>query len=155
MSPLCPSCRSPIIIEGEPPQEVVCPSCGSTVPFDPNATIDAMPDGTAFDESPIEVPKFLGRFELLEKLGAGTFGTVHKARDTKLDRLVALKIPRAGSMPIHEDMDRFLREARSAAQLEHPGIVSLTTRGPSTAFAIWSASSFREPRWPSDSAPSG
>ena len=46
MSPQCPRCQSSIVIEGEPPREVVCPSCGSTVQFDPNATIDGLPDAT-------------------------------------------------------------------------------------------------------------
>ena len=78
---------------------------------------------------PTEAPKRLGKFELLEQLGAGSFGTVYKARDTELDRLVALKIPRAGSIPRQEDLDRFLREAKSAAQLKHPGIVSLYDAG--------------------------
>src|SRR5262249_49111745 len=65
----------------------------------------------------------------IEQLGIGAFGTVYKARDTELDRLVALKIPRVGSMPHKEDLDRFLREARSAAQLAHPGIVSVYDAG--------------------------
>src|SRR5581483_12286404 len=56
------------------------------------------------------------------------FGTVYKARDAELLRTVALKIPRVGSLdPI--DQERFLREARSAAQLTHPGIVALYDAG--------------------------
>ncbi len=43
---------------------------------------------------------------------------------------MALKIPRSGSIPKAEDMARFLREAKSAAQLKHPGIVSLYDAGP-------------------------
>src|SRR5262245_32524553 len=124
MSPQCPRCRTPIVIEGKVPQEVVCPSCGSTVEIDPRATIGGLPD-----EAPDEAPKGLGKFALLEQLGTGSFGTVYKAHDTELGRLVALKIPRAGSIPKQEDMDRFLREAKSAAQLKHPGIVSLYDAG--------------------------
>jgi WD40 repeat protein/tRNA A-37 threonylcarbamoyl transferase component Bud32 len=68
-------------------------------------------------------PRRLGRFELLETVGRGAFGTVYKARDPKLDRIVAIKIPRSGGLASAEDLDRFLREARSAARLRHPGIV--------------------------------
>jgi tRNA A-37 threonylcarbamoyl transferase component Bud32 len=67
----------------------------------------------------------LGKFELVSELGAGSFGCVFRARDTELDRTVAVKIQRAGSLADHEEASRFLREARSVAQLKHPGIVSL------------------------------
>jgi tRNA A-37 threonylcarbamoyl transferase component Bud32 len=70
-------------------------------------------------------PRRLGRFELFEEVGAGSFGHVFRARDTQLDRDVAIKILRAGRLAGQEEADRFLREARSAAQLEHPGIVSI------------------------------
>ncbi len=71
----------------------------------------------------------LGKFELLEELGIGSFGCVLRARDTELDRAVAIKVLRAGQLASRDDIDRFLREARSAAQLKHPGIVSLYDTG--------------------------
>jgi tRNA A-37 threonylcarbamoyl transferase component Bud32 len=71
----------------------------------------------------------LGKFELLERLGAGSFGYVFRARDTELGRLVAIKIPRAGRLAGKEDVTRFVREARSAAQLQHPGIVAIHETG--------------------------
>ncbi len=71
----------------------------------------------------------LGKFELLERLGAGSFGYVFRARDTELGRMVAIKIPRAGHLASQEDAARFLREAQSAAQLKHPGIVALHETG--------------------------
>jgi serine/threonine protein kinase len=71
----------------------------------------------------------LGKFELLERLGTGSFGYVFRARDAELGRTVAIKIPRAGHLASDEDAARFLREARSAAQLEHPGIISLHDTG--------------------------
>jgi hypothetical protein len=67
----------------------------------------------------------VGKFELLDELGSGSFGTVFRALDTELGREVAIKILRAGRLATAEDTERFLREARSAAVLEHPGIVSL------------------------------
>jgi eukaryotic-like serine/threonine-protein kinase len=71
----------------------------------------------------------LDRFELLQELGVGSFGQVFRARDVELDRTVAIKILRAGRLATQEEVDRFVREARSAAQLKHPGIVSIYGTG--------------------------
>jgi serine/threonine protein kinase len=71
----------------------------------------------------------LGRFELEAELGVGSFGHVFRARDTDLDRPVALKIQRAGSITSGETAERFHREARSVARLKHPGIVALYDTG--------------------------
>ncbi|MGA2255324.1 MAG: serine/threonine-protein kinase [Thermoguttaceae bacterium] len=68
--------------------------------------------------------KALGHFELLQKVGGGHFGTVWKARDTKLDRIVAVKIPRREQITGPE-AEMFIREARVAAQVRHPGVVSV------------------------------
>jgi hypothetical protein len=67
----------------------------------------------------------LGKFELQAELGAGSFGYVFRAYDMELDRTVAVKIQRSGSLAGEEEASRFLREARSVAQLKHPGIVSV------------------------------
>jgi serine/threonine protein kinase len=75
------------------------------------------------------LPCRLGRFELFEEVGSGSFGQVFRARDTDLDREVAIKVLRAGRLAGQEEVDRFLREARSAAQLQHPGIVSIHESG--------------------------
>jgi serine/threonine protein kinase len=74
-------------------------------------------------------PRRLGKFELLEELGLGSFGQVFRARDTELDRVVAIKLLRAGRLACQEEVDRFVREARSAAQLQHPGLVALFETG--------------------------
>ncbi len=74
-------------------------------------------------------PCRVGRFELQEELGVGAFGYVFRARDVELDRIVALKIQRAGHFAGDEEAERFLREARSAAALTHPAIVSLFDTG--------------------------
>src|SRR5262245_23554005 len=71
----------------------------------------------------------LGRFELEAELGIGSFGHVFRALDTELDRIVALKLQRAGSITSGETAERFHREARSVAQLKHRGIVSLYDTG--------------------------
>ncbi len=75
------------------------------------------------------LPECLGKFKLLEELGSGSFGYVFRARDAELDRTVAVKILRAGRLASAEDVERFLREARSAARLKHPGVVALYETG--------------------------
>jgi serine/threonine protein kinase len=71
----------------------------------------------------------LGKFELLEELGVGSFGRVYRARDSQLGRTVAIKLLRAGEFASRDEVDRFLREARSAAQLQHQGIVAVYDTG--------------------------
>src|ERR1700681_1811541 len=66
--------------------------------------------------------KRLGPYEILSPLGAGGFGEVYKARDTRLDRVVAIKIlPSADP----ERKARFEREAKAIASLQHPHICAL------------------------------
>lgn len=72
-----------------------------------------------------EGPVRLGRYELKSKLGAGSFGYVFLAHDPELNRMVALKVQRAGTLATDEDVERFVREAQSIAQLKHPGIVTV------------------------------
>lgn len=66
----------------------------------------------------------LGRYRLEKIVGRGAFGLVWKAWDEELQRTVALKLPRKKSLSAVE-RKRFSREARSAARLSHPGIVSI------------------------------
>src|SRR5262245_56828998 len=76
-----------------------------------------------------EGPVFLDRFELQSELGLGSFGYVFRAWDPRLERVVALKVQRAGSFASADEVERFLREARSTASLKHPAIVSLYETG--------------------------
>src|SRR4051794_21785628 len=75
---------------------------------------------------PQALPESFGRYLILRPLGAGSMGSVHLARNTRLDRLVALKVPKLGEQPgeaaDRELMERFFREARAAATLHHPSI---------------------------------
>jgi serine/threonine protein kinase len=122
-----------------------CPRCEAAL-----ASLDTAPDpleaslastiaqGRSSDTVPIHLielargarrgaakPDKIGRFEFVGELGSGSYGTVFKARDPQLGRTVAIKILRMGRLGDQEDLDRFLREARSFAQLKHPGIVTL------------------------------
>ncbi len=64
----------------------------------------------------------MGRFTLLEELGAGTGGCVYRAHDPKLSRDVAIKVPHPDRIRSAHDVERFLRAARAAAQLRHDNI---------------------------------
>ncbi|HEY6563719.1 MAG TPA: serine/threonine-protein kinase, partial [Pirellulaceae bacterium] len=65
----------------------------------------------------------IGRFRVERQLGSGAFGHVYLAQDPQLDRPVAIKVAKAGMWVGEDDRQRFLREARAAAQLRHPHIV--------------------------------
>src|SRR5262245_42128932 len=64
------------------------------------------------DQPAANGPRRLDRFELLEELGAGSFGQVFRAHDSELDRPVAVKVLRAGRLAGQEEIDRLVREAR-------------------------------------------
>ena len=109
----CPHCHNPIEDGDAKADPIVCPSCGSSFRIDRDRTL-------TWHGEPL---RRLDKYELLEAVGQGSFGTVYRARDTLLDRIVAVKIPRLPRPATAEEEDRFLREARSVAQLRHAGIV--------------------------------
>lgn len=67
----------------------------------------------------------VGNYVLEEKLGQGSFGVVYVARHCELDRQVALKILNPSHGGDHDALQRFLREARAAARIAHPGVVTV------------------------------
>jgi serine/threonine protein kinase len=133
----CPACEralqeldethDPLTVQLRRLQENGGPAAG-TVPLELLQAARTVRPGAAI-ESTAAQPLRVGKFELLERLGAGSFGCVFRARDRELGRLVAVKILRAGSLASQQEIDRFFREARSAAQLKHPGIVSIYDTG--------------------------
>ncbi len=126
-----------------------CPQCGGEIPTDfsygvcPKCLMqqgfkshDAAPAGDqAIDPSvshsgsvapsPEELARHFPQFEIVEMLGKGGMGAVYKARQPNLDRYVALKIllPEVGKDPAFAE--RFMREARALAKLNHPSIVAV------------------------------
>ncbi|MEE2991373.1 MAG: tetratricopeptide repeat protein [Planctomycetota bacterium] len=112
----CPHCRNPIeIVSDETLREVDCPGCGSS--------FNLVPDDETGTRKPGNRTR-ISHFEFIGRLGVGAHGTVWKALDTELDRLVAVKIPRSQQLSTVE-AEAFLREAQAAAQLSHPHIVTV------------------------------
>ena len=147
----CPNCNSVLTLkEKHFGKEVNCPSCRNSFEvhnFTRNDTsLELEFKATTVIESkctnPSEAPpsrspgefecaeigqrgsklEKLGRFELKELLGEGGFGRVYRAYDPQLDRFVALKVP---TFSVNDQLrvNRFIAEAKSAAQLRHPHIV--------------------------------
>jgi WD40 repeat protein len=79
--------------------------------------------------TPTQAPRRLGKFELLEVVGRGSFGVVWRARDVELDRIVAIKLMHQLDATTPAAIERFLREARTAARLAHPNIVAIHDAG--------------------------
>ncbi|MCI0638389.1 MAG: serine/threonine protein kinase [Gemmataceae bacterium] len=73
--------------------------------------------------APLGLPVQFGDYELLAKIADGGMGVVFQARQVKLNRIVALKMIRAGQLASAQEVQRFHSEARACAQLDHPGIV--------------------------------
>ncbi|HEV7559707.1 MAG TPA: protein kinase [Kofleriaceae bacterium] len=71
----------------------------------------------------------VGRYEIRDKIGQGAFGFVFIARDTNLERDVALKILNPSHVTNAEITQRFLQEARAAARIAHPGIITMLECG--------------------------
>ncbi|HCL92092.1 MAG TPA: hypothetical protein DIC50_04830, partial [Verrucomicrobia subdivision 3 bacterium] len=123
----CPRCGA--ALPADAPQGL-CPRCvlGVGLATHTEATGESGPHGTKVVQpppEPAEIAKHFPQLEILECLGRGGMGVVYKARQPKLNRLVALKIlaPERGADP--QFTERFLREAQALARLNHPNIVTV------------------------------
>ncbi len=124
--------------DGDMRSPTTCPSCGSPIEYAPGmgslgssadeSWTPAVSDERTSAASPAPIPATVGRFVLGEWLGGGGYGDVYLAVDPRLEREVALKVLK-GVKPDSKAAERFLREARAAAKLDHPNIVSIHDAG--------------------------
>lgn len=104
----CPNCGTTFdVTEADPLARVPCPNCGEKV----------------------RVSRNFNNFELVETLGIGGMGTVYKARDTLLDRFVALKLLRKDLGDEVDYETRLQQEARVAASVNHPNVIGVFSSG--------------------------
>jgi predicted Ser/Thr protein kinase len=114
-SSTCPACSTEV-----PAGAKFCPGCGSA------QRTEASPQDALRERLQAAVQ---GSFQVERLLGRGGMGSVYLARETALDRLVAVKVLPPERAQSSELRERFRREARTAAQLSHPNIVPLLTFG--------------------------
>ena len=118
--------------ENQKKLRVVCPECKSSMDLEPESSWSSITCNsckTSFsligeDDDHDLKSKQIGHFDLIQRVGVGAFGTVWRAYDRELDRHAAIKMPRKGQLTALES-EHFLREARAAAQINHPNIVKV------------------------------
>jgi len=121
MDKLCKNCQAPLAADA--PQGL-CPACLMKVAM-ATGTV-AGPDKPAFTPPDVEeLARKFPQLEILELIGRGGMGAVYKARQKELDRIVALKILPPGIGDDAAFADRFAREAKALARLNHPGIITI------------------------------
>lgn len=115
---------------GNLPLSSIQVSDSNLAPHDPPETVSLKPGTTSLPVAPgrakqpagqARLPQLAG-YEVLELIAQGGMGVVYRARDLKLHRPVAIKLPRGGIINSPEDKERFFREARASARLRHPNI---------------------------------
>ena len=143
---MCSDCGRSLEWSGDRASEIPtsCLFCGGGIegisgenpapagPLQTPSSLELTPDGTPSEfwrrvESR-SLPPAIGRFRIRKLIGGGGFGQVYLAFDPRLDREVALKVLRDDRPPARV-VERFFREARAAAQLDHPHIVPIHDAG--------------------------
>ncbi len=115
----CPQCSA--LLPPDAP-EGLCPACLLQNGFRTEPAADAEPEDAAITP---EIERLFPELELLKCLGQGGMGVVYKARQKQLDRMVAVKVMRVNGAKDPAFAERFTREARALAKLDHENIVSI------------------------------
>jgi tRNA A-37 threonylcarbamoyl transferase component Bud32 len=105
-----------------------CRSCGLDLTTTPVSTARDQPETTEFD---LVRDQLKDEYEIIEELGRGGMAIVFKAREKQLERDVAIKVLPFSLAFDKEFVERFQREARTSAKLEHPGIIPIYRVGKS------------------------
>ena len=131
---ICPKCAKPLDLKPGA-AEVRCPHCGAALQAKSAAkTLALTPEqarAIASGESESRMPKTESRptkfahYQIVDELGRGGMGVVYKAFDPELKRTVALKVLLSAEHASKDEIERFFREASSAAKLQHPNIVPI------------------------------
>jgi len=117
----CPRCGNRLEVDTAVDERIICSNCQASLSLPGKAKLSDKVD-------PL-IGQTLGEFEIVEFLGRGGMGAVYKARQASLDRLVAIKVlPRAFSRDA-SFLERFGREARAAAAVNHPNIIEIYSVG--------------------------
>ena len=98
-------------------------------PSGPDLPVNAPPEKSEPDDPPIEHPRVVGRYKIVKPLGKGGFGLVYLADDPDLHRRVAIKVPRWDRPLTTNAIERFLKEGKLLAQVDHPSIVAVHDLG--------------------------
>jgi tRNA A-37 threonylcarbamoyl transferase component Bud32 len=118
----CPQCGAPL---QESAPGGLCPRCVMALNFNTETVFTDEPAARPAPPTPAELAPHFPQLEILECLGRGGMGVVYKARQPQLDRMVALKILAPERVTDARFADRFQREARALAKLNHPNIVTI------------------------------
>ncbi|WP_161604514.1 WD40 repeat domain-containing serine/threonine-protein kinase [Roseiconus nitratireducens] len=139
MSSVCPNCKRTIadeetVISVDDPEDRsvtkqvrTCPDCGAYLSLDQIDGLEFPTQAQFPTQAESLTSDEFAHFRLIQMLGKGGFGTVWLAEDLQLDRQIALKLP-SFKRP---DMGNLIREAKTAAKLQHPNIVSIHQVGES------------------------
>jgi serine/threonine protein kinase len=130
-TPKCPQCGAPL---KESAPAGLCPHCLMALNLQTETVLtDDMP-GAQPPLPPEQIAPHFPQLEILECLGRGGMGVVYKARQKSLNRLVALKLLAPERVSDAKFAERFAREARALAALNHPNIVTIHDFGQAGGF---------------------